>query len=195
MPSKKIKIGFDLDGVILDNPSRIFRSLIARSKKAHLFPRKELEFYHPHSPISNFLWLMIHKSSFKLANGFSELEQLALDEKIEIYVISARFACLKSDTARWLKVINRKHSFKGIYFNDQDEQPHFFKKRMIEKLMLDYFVEDNWDVASYLAREQKKVQIWWLSNFFDQTIKYPYKFFSLKEVILKIKNLLSKRVQ
>lgn len=191
MTNKTIRIGFDLDGVILDNPSRIFRSLISRSKKAHLFPRKELEFYHPSSSLEQFLWLMIHKSSFRLANGFHDLEELVLSHKnIEIYVVSARFACLKSDTLRWQKIINRKNIFKAIYFNSQDEQPHFFKKRMIEKLSLDYFVEDNWDVASFLAKNQHKTQVWWMSNLLDSTIDYPYKFFSFKAIVSKIASFL-----
>ncbi len=190
MQTKKIKIGFDLDGVILTNHSRVLRSLISRSKKAHLFPRKELEFYHPNSTIADFLWLLAHKSSFKLADGFHELEQLALDQKIDIYVVSARFACLQNDTVKWRKIIDRRHVFKGIYFNNQDEQPHFFKEQMIKKLKLDYFVEDNWDVAAYLANNQKRAQIWWLSNFFDRKINYPYKFFSFRDVVLKIQSFL-----
>ncbi len=192
MTEQKIKIGFDMDGVILYNPSRIFRSLISRSKKAHLFPRKELEFYHPTSNLEKFLWLMVHKSSFKLADGFGDLEKLALTGDLELYVVSARFACLQSDTKKWQKIINRKNIFKEIYFNDHDEQPHMFKKRMIEKLQLDYFVEDNWDVASYLAKNQKKVQVWWLSNFFDQAINYPHKLFFFKDVVSKIKSLVFK---
>lgn len=191
MTNKKIRIGFDLDGVILDNPSRIFRSLISRSKKAHLFPRKELEFYHPSSSFERLLWSLVHQSSYKLANGFSDLEKLVLSHKnLEIYIVSARFSCLKRNTAKWKKVINRTNIFKAIYFNDHDEQPHFFKKRMLEKLKLDYFVEDNWDVASYLANNQQKAEVWWLSNFLDRTIAYPYKFFSFKTVVSQIESFL-----
>ncbi len=190
MKKQKIKIGFDLDGVILFNPSRIFRSVISRSKKAHLIPRKELEFYHPNSKIEQLIWLLVHKSSFKLADGFAELERLVKKNNLEIYVISARFSCLQSDTRRWVKTINHQNIFKALYFNDHDEQPHLFKKRMIEKLGLDYFVEDNWDVAHYLASSQKKVQIWWLSNLLDQSIVYPYKFFSFKAIVSKIESFL-----
>jgi len=191
MTNKIIKIGFDLDGVILDNPSRMLRSLISRSKKAHLFPRKELEFYHPSSSLEKLLWSLVHKSSYKLADGFADLEKLVLEHKnLEIYVVSARFACLKSDTVKWKKIINRKNIFKAIYFNDQDEQPHFFKKRMLEKLALDYFIEDNWDVASFLAKNQQKTQVWWLSNFLDRTINYPHKFFSFKTIVSKIASFL-----
>lgn len=189
MKQKTIRIGFDLDGVILYNPSRIFRNLISRTKKAHLFPRKELEFYHPSSSLENFLWLLVHKSSFKLAGGFNDLEKLAMQNKVEAYVVSARFACLKSDTDKWRSIINKNNTFKGIYFNDQDEKPHLFKQKMIEKLNLDYFVEDNWDVASYLANNQKKVQVWWLSNLLDKNIVYPHKFLYFREIVEKIKSL------
>lgn len=190
MTQEKIKIGFDMDGVILFNPSRIFRGLISKSKKAHLIPRQELEFYHPNSPLEDLLWLLIHKSSFKLAAGFKQLEKLASDNRLELYVVSARFACLSSDTKRWLKVINRNKIFKKLYFNDQDEQPHLFKERMVKELKLDYFVEDNWDVVSYLAKNQKRTQIWWLSNFLDREIDYPHKFFSFQTVTEKIAKLL-----
>ena len=190
MSKAKIKIGFDMDGVLLENPSRIFRSLISRSKKAHLFPRKELEFYHPESALEKWLWLMVHKSSFRLAPGFIELEKLHAEGKLELYVVSARFACLSSDTSRWVKRLNQKQIFKELYFNELDEQPHLFKLGMVKKLKLDYFVEDNWDVASYLATEQSKTEVWWLSNLLDRGINYPHKFFSFQAVVTKIKDFL-----
>ena len=67
---------------------------------------------------------------------------------------------------------------------------YLFKKRMLEKLQLDYFVEDNWDVASYLATHQRHTQVWWLSNLLDQRISYSHKFFSFQSVVTKIKSLL-----
>jgi len=190
MTQQKIKIGFDMDGVLLENPSRVFRSLISRSKKAHLFPRKELEFYHPQSALAKWLWLLLHKSSFRLAPGFKELEKLYASKQLELFVVSARFACLKSDTKNWVKRLNQNKIFSALYFNDQDEQPHFFKLRMIKQLELDYFIEDNWDVASYLANEQNQTEVWWLSNLLDRSISYPHKFFSFQAVVTKIKDFL-----
>jgi hypothetical protein len=191
MKNKIIRIGFDLDGVILDNPSRVFRSLISRSKKAHLFPRRELEFYHPNSKLEQLLWLLVHKSSYKLAEGFGDLEKLAKEHSnLELYVVSARFACLASDTEKWKKIINRQQIFKALYFNKCDKQPHFFKQTMLAKLNLDYFVEDNWDVAAYLAAKQTRTQVWWLSNFLDRSIEYPHKFFSFQSIVSKITGFL-----
>ncbi len=187
---KTIRVGFDLDGVILSNPSRILRGLIARSKKAHLFPRQELEFYHPNSAIERWLWLMVHKSSFRLAAGFAELEQLCAGANLEVYVVSARFSCLQPDTKRWIQVINRNGIFKKLYFNDQDEQPHLFKERMLRQLQLDYFVEDNFDLVHYLSSVQQQTEVWWISNFVDRQLTYPHKFFSLRQVVARLRNLL-----
>lgn len=185
-----IRVGFDLDGVILSNPSRVLRGLIARSKQAHLFPRQELEFYHPNSALERWLWLLVHKSSFRLAAGFAELEQLAAGGRLELYVVSARFACLQSDTKRWIQIINRKGIFRKLYFNDKDEQPHLFKERMIKQLQLDYFVEDNFDLVSYLSSTQQRTKVWWIGNFIDRQLAYPHKFFSLQQVVASLRNLL-----
>jgi len=177
------RIGFDMDGVLLYNPSRVFRALISRSKQAHLFPRKELEFYHPKTNLEKLLWVLVHQSSFKLADGFRDLENFARNNQVELHIVSARFACLQADSKKWLKRLNRQQIFTSCNFNDQDEQPHLFKARMIEKLKLDYFVEDNFDVVHYLATTQTQTEIWWLSNMLDQRIAYPHKFVNFKEVV------------
>lgn len=184
-----IRIGFDLDGVLLQNPSRILRHLISKGKQAHLLPRKELEFYHPGSTWERWLWLLVHKTSWRLAPGFAELEQLATHPQLEFYVVSARFACLQSDTKRWLPLLNRRHTFRALYFNDHDEQPHLFKQKMTSKLQLDYFVEDNWDVVSYLAAARPQMQVWWLSNLLDRYIAYPHKFFDFRAVVQALRGL------
>jgi hypothetical protein len=193
MAKKKIKVAFDMDGVLLYNPSRIFRNLISRTKKAHLFPREELEFYHPQTQFEDWFWLLLHKSSFKLATGFRELEKMLAAGDLEIYLVSGRFPCLQSDSAKWIKKLNRKNIFKGIYLNDKDEDPHLFKERMLKELKVDYFVEDNWDVVNYLSQTFKKsklkTEVWWISNFLDQQIDYPHKYLSFKAVVEDLKKL------
>lgn len=189
MTDQKIRVGFDMDGVLLYNPSRIFRPLISRSKQAHLLPRKEMEFYHPESRIEQWLWWLVHKTSFKPATGFTELEQLAQTGRLELHIVSARFACLRADTQQWLRLLNRQGIFASCNFNDQDEQPHLFKQRKLQELDLDYFVEDNWDVVAYLAAAQQRTQVWWLSNVLDQRIVYPHKFGDFKAVVARLASL------
>ena len=194
MQKEKIKVAFDMDGVLLYNPSRIFRTLISKSKKANLFPRKELEFYHPQNKFEKWFWLFLHKSSFKIANGFKKLEKMVKAGDLEIYIVSGRFSCLQNDSKKWLKKLNKKNMFKGIYFNDCDQDPHVFKEKMLKELQVDYFVEDNWDVVNYLHHKlelkNQKPEIWWVTNLFDQTIEYPHKYLSFKSVLNDLRKII-----
>ncbi len=81
--------------------------------------------------------------------------------------------------------------FSEIYYNENDEQPHFFKERLIDKLNLDIFVEDNWNIVEHLNNKYKG-KIYWIYNLFDKTISYQYKFSSLKKTVTFIHNKLKK---
>jgi hypothetical protein len=185
MSQKKIKVAFDMDGVLLYNPTRIFRSLIAKGKKVHVLSREELEFYHPAKPSEELFWLMAHWSSFRLNPGFKELLKLVKNNQIEAYVVSARFACLQKNSQRWLKKMQAANIFKAVYLNDQDEQPHLFKERIAKKLAVDYFVEDNFDVASHLSQSLKSGEdrVLWLSNKLDYHRAFKHKFKSFRQVM------------
>ena len=191
-PNLPLRIGFDLDGVILSNPIRIFRSFVSTGKRMGLLPRRDLEFYVPKSKLEEKLWFYLHKSSWRLADGFQVLQRLVAEGKIEAYIVSARFACLAGDSENWVKKINSLDTFKQIYFNNNNEQPHLFKSKMIKQLKLDYFVEDNLDVASYLTTDQKKVEIWWLSNLVDARIDFAHKFNSFSRIMNKFAELINK---
>jgi len=60
---------------------------------------------------------------------------------------------------------------------------------MINKLDLDIFVEDNWDIVKHLKMKNEKLKIYWIYNIFDRSINYKYKFSSLKNVINYLKLL------
>ena len=63
---------------------------------------------------------------------------------------------------------------------------------MIEKLNLDIYVEDNYDIVRYLSQSAKlkKVKIVWIYNILDRHINYPYKFPTLKAAVEFIKTTL-----
>ncbi len=183
--AKKIpKVGFDLDGVILFNPIRIFRPLASffRFIKPYLFHESAESFYFPHSRPEKLVWRELHKTSFKLATGFDEIKQLAQDQKIDAYVITSRYSFLKNDFEYWVKKMGAKKFLKGWYYNKNDMQPNLFKRTMIKKLKLDYFVEDNWGIIKKLNGSIRTIKVLWVSNFFDRNIPYKYKFFNLKQV-------------
>jgi len=191
MKNKVLKIGFDLDGVLLYNPARVFRPIVYFIKK-YILKRKTDQFYYPKNKLEQFIWLFLHKTSLFPAPGIEEIKTLIKQKKIKAYVISARYESLKKDFLFWKKKIDPENIFAGWYYNEKNDQPHFYKEKMIKKLKLDIFVEDNWDIVNYLKsqisnlKSGKKIKIFWIHNLLDRRIKYKYKFPVLKKVIQKI---------
>jgi len=195
--NKQLSVGFDLDGVILYNPARIARPIIAFFKK-YFLKRDTTKFYYPKNTLEQCFWSFLHKSSVWPAPGINDLIRLIKKNKIKAYVVSARYESLKSDFNNWMKKIDPEKTFSGYYYNDKNDQPHLYKEAMIKKLKLDIFVEDNWDIVAHLRDKFKaqnsclpagraKLKICWIYNIFDRYIHYKYKYSSLTKVIEAIK--------
>ena len=184
MANRLLSIGFDLDGVLLYNPARIVRPIISFIKNIFI-KKKGLSFYSPHTFWEKQLWRLFHKSSIFIAPGLDDIKKLIRTKKIKAYIITARYSYLKNDLKKWLKKMKINQSFSGIYYNQKDEQPHLFKEKMIRKLKLDLYIEDNWDIVKYLESKVKsqKLKVFWIFNLLDRNINYKYKFPSLKNVI------------
>ena len=180
---KPLKVGFDLDGVILYNPARIVRPVFALMRKLFL-RKKKTAFYIPKTKLEKLFWLLVHKSSLFIAPGVNELQSLIEQNKIEAYIITGRYDSLKTDFDKWMERIEAKKYFKVYLHNAQEEQPFKFKKRMIKKFRLDIFVEDNWDIIQLLNNDHEmKTKIFWINNVLDRSVAYQYKFPSLKSAI------------
>ncbi len=187
--NQPLKVGFDLDGVLLYNPARIVRPLISCLKKKEVcIHRQELEFYVPQTRWEEVIWELFHKSSIFLAPGFEQILQLKRAGKIEPYLITGRFGHLKKDFNKWKQKMKADQLFKRCFINDQDQQPHLFKQAKIKELGLDVFIEDNWDIVNYLANNCSPCQVFWISNFFDRKIDYQFKFMGLKQALAKVAN-------
>ena len=79
MKKRTLKVGFDLDGVLLYNPARIVRPIIAfMKKKKVIIHRDQLEFYVPEPGLGQFFWELLHKSSMWLAPGFEQIEEVGI---------------------------------------------------------------------------------------------------------------------
>ncbi len=185
MAKQPLKVGFDLDGVLLYNPARIVRMPVAIFKRI-FFRRKKLRFYFPKNPLEQLVWRMFHWSSLFVAPGFEEIRHLVEKGKIEAHLVTARYSFLESDLRRWLKRMDVDHVFKSIHFNQKDEQPHLYKERLVKDLDLDIFIEDNFDIVSHLTKKTK-ANVYWIYNIFDRLISHPYKFPHLKPAIERIK--------
>lgn len=181
---KKLRIGFDLDGVLLYNPARIVRRPV-KSFKRRFIPKRTDTFYVPASPLGKFIWRVMHWSSFTVASGYDLIKELAKDPDIDIYLITARYDFLKSDFHRWLKKLDAKNVFTKTIMNEKNLQPHQYKLKELEKLNLDYFVEDNWDIVHHLHKNSH-TKAYWIYNIFDRQVDYNLKFPTLKKAVKHI---------
>jgi len=184
--NKRIKVGIDFDGVLAYNPFRIIRAPITYAKKK-FFNARHLHFYVPKTPIEQFVWMILHESSFLPAQGISLLREMSQDERYEFHIVTARFHFLQSGISRWLKRNNLTGMFCDIHMNKQDKQPHLHKFDKIQELGLDYFIEDNWDIVEYL-HGRTKTKVLWIYNIADRSISYSDKFPYLENALQHIES-------
>lgn len=189
MKKRQLRVGFDLDGVILYNPLRILRPAASALAflKPLLFNEKINSFYFPNSSLEKFVWKILHKTSFKIADGVEDIKVLAKKGVIEPYIITARYNFMKEDFDCWINKLNNQPYFRYCHYNQNNMQPNVFKEKMIKELRLDIFVEDNWGIIKRLNSATNKTKIFWVTNILDKHINYPYKFTSLKEVVYYLK--------
>lgn len=183
-----LRIGFDMDGVLLYNPGRIVRPFISSLKRLFLM-KKKLTFYYPKTSYEKVFWRFVHKSSIFNAPGLHEITKLVKEGKIEAYLITARYNFLGSSVEKWVKKNKLETTFKGVFYNSKDEQPHKFKEHMIKKLGLDMYVEDNYDIVNHLS-QTTPAEVLWIYNILDRGTVFPRKFPHLKHAIEFISNKL-----
>jgi len=184
-PSSPLRVGFDMDGVLLYNPARIIRPFVSSVKKMFL-KNKQLHFYFPQTKGEQFMWKLFHKSSIFNAPGLDEITELVRRGKITAYLVTARYSFLGKEVEDWVRKNKLDRTFTGVYSNTQNEQPHEFKERMIRKLKLDIFVEDNFDIVNHLSKTTP-AEIIWIYNIFDRGIPFPKKFPHLSSVVALLK--------
>jgi len=180
-PPPPLRVGFDMDGVLLYNPARVVRPIISVVKRIFLH-KKKLKFYYPKTPHEKLFWRFIHKSSIFNAPGIQEITQLVKTGKIEAYLITARYNFLGPSVDHWIKKNKLEKTFTGVFYNSKDEQPHEFKERMIAQLKLDMYVEDNYDIVAHLS-QKTKIQIVWIYNIFDRHLHFKMKAPTLQKAI------------
>lgn len=187
MPHTPLRVGFDLDGVLLYNPARTVRlpvSIVTRI----LFKKKGVKFYIPTKPHEKFIWHIFHLSSLFVEPGVEIIDQLVKEKKIQAHIVTARFSFLENDLLRWEHKLDKNNTFTSINYNKNDEQPHIFKEKMIKKLNIDIFVEDNIDIVRHL-KATTNAQIYWIYNIVDHFVPYSYKFPRLKKAVLAIEKV------
>jgi hypothetical protein len=164
MSKKKIKVGFDLDGVIIGKPFFIPQFLmerLVRSKKDH-----ELIYRYPKTKFEQWIRVVSHYPVFRppIRENIELIKELSGSNKYKLYVVSSRYGFLDKRTKEWFKFYKLGRFFKSIYINTKNEQPHIFKERMISKLHLNTFIDDDKPLLNYLKKTIKNIDLLYITE-------------------------------
>ena len=155
MKKGKVKIGIDLDGVIVDKPFFIPKKLIEWLFRAHHNHGKKYRI--PKWPLE----ILIRKKSHHwllrppIRKNLETLKKVINQNLAAVYIISGRYRFLSNETKVWFKKNKLEDLLKSAYINKKNLQPHLFKEKMTKKLKLDYFFDDDPIVINHLKAKIK----------------------------------------
>ncbi len=161
---RKIKIGIDLDGVIIGKPFFMPKRLLEWLYCSHGNRQKKYRF--PELKVEIWLRKLSHHPLLRppLGKNLEAIKKLAKKKNVEIYIISGRYSFLKKRTQVWLEKNEINQLFQKIIINQQNQQPHIFKKEMVQKLKLDYFFDDDPIIINYLKEKIKGTKLFLVKN-------------------------------
>jgi len=156
---KMIKIGFDMDGVLVNKPP-----LIPKKWLEYLFQgRREngLHYRYPKTELE--IWLRKFSHFYLFRPPIKKNIEIAKEFKkqgYKLYLISSRYSFLKKETMAWLKRRKLDNVFEEIFINLNNEQPHIFKEKIIRQLDLDYYFDDDRNTVDFLQLKFKDKIFW-----------------------------------
>ncbi len=158
-----MNIGFDLDRVLINNPPGIPDKIIDMLDKArtnsHLLYRIPSK---PEQLLRRLTYFNPLRSAIKKNIIF--VEDIARRNGNKHYLISGRFKFLEKTTKAFAKKHKFDTIFDAMFFNFNNEQPHIFKDRIVKKLQLDKYIDDDLDLLKYLAKENMKTTFFWFNH-------------------------------
>lgn len=164
-----MNIGFDLDKVLIDYPPFIPEGIIDKFYKKKT---NGVLLYRIPSKPEQFFRKLIHFPPFRqpITENLTSLRSFP-KKNHKLYLISSRFGFLKKITDNLVKRHKLDKIFDKMYFNFANEQPHLFKDRMIKKLKLNLYVDDDLSLLQYLAKRNKETTFCWLTKRNNETIR------------------------
>lgn len=158
-----MNIGFDLDKIFIDYPPFVPAALIDRLYKQRV--NGALYYRIPSQPEQWFRVLTHHPILRPpISKNIEFVRKKASKNSDSYYLISSRFGFLRKRTNEIVKKYNFNKIFDGMFFNFANEQPHIFKKKSVEKLKLDYYVDDDLPLLCFLAKDIPKTMFFWFNR-------------------------------
>lgn len=162
--TKKKRVGFDLDGVIIGKPFFVPEFVMEKlvRKKG-----RRLAYRYPESKTERAIRKISHIPVFRppIRKNVSVIRKLHKSSKYQLFVVSSRYSFLEKRTEQWFKYHKLKKFFKDIYINLADEQPHLYKEKMVKTLKLDVFIDDDLRLLKYLRRKIKNVDFLYVKDY------------------------------
>jgi len=152
---KKIKIAFDLDGVIIDKPPLIPKKLLEKLFRGS--KKNGLHYRFPKSKREQTLRKISHYYLLRppISKNIDFIKKLSRDKRYDLYIISARYSFLKKQTDNWIAKRGLNKIFKKICLNSKDEQPHLFKEKVLTAIKPAIYIDDDNLLADYLVNKGK----------------------------------------
>ena len=186
-----MKIGFDFDKVFVDYPPFVPDFIIDYLYKNH---KKSKEKYRYPNTIEQQLRIASHHPILRrpIKKNVEVLKIISKNKNNQTFLVSSRFSFLSKRTEQWLMQYGIKKYFKELYFNYENRQPHEFKYNRIKSLGLDYYIDDDLDLLSYLSHKKIDTKLFWLDGtLFVNKKRIPKNItimHNLSEILIHIKN-------
>ena len=157
-----MNIGFDLDKIFIDNPPFIPLSLINALYGEH--SNGHLSYRIP-GKIEQYIRKLSHAPFFRppIKENIALLGKYAQHKK-NFFLISSRFGFLTKETNKIIKINHLNTLFSSMTFNPKNEQPHFFKDRIITKQHIDIFIDDDLPLLRFLAPRHPQISFFWFNK-------------------------------
>lgn len=158
-----MRLGFDLDNVIIHYPPVVPEWVFDTfyKEKDHTTLR-----YRIPGKIEQKGRQLLHLPFLRLPikRNLSFLQKLHNENKHELYLISSRFGFLKRQTHALAKKYGLTDVFTELFFNFENEQPHFFKDMMIKKKKIERYIDDDLALVTYLAHKNPQTLFFWYNH-------------------------------
>lgn len=153
--AKKIKIAFDLDGVIARHSLGGFWVKLRLLKEKFLKRVHSSSYYYPQTFLEKEAWKIINWLRTPDEEGIATLKKMK-NKKFNFFLITGRFKFNYPLTINWLKKHAIFNLFDKVLVNTQDINPTEFKKQKIREFKIEYFVDDDLQVFSALSLMRMK---------------------------------------
>lgn len=161
-----MNIGFDLDGIFIDKPPFVPKELIELLYKGT--EKKELKYRTP-GRLEQVIRKISHHKVFRppIKKNIIILKKLNKLNKLKTHryhLVTGRFFFIHKQTERILNNYDLYELFEQKSLNILNEQPHIFKNKMIKKLKIKRFVDDDLDILNFLSKKNPDIIFYWLNE-------------------------------